>query len=122
MSRDLKEIIDLDHIKRLWGDDGRKQTPSVKSADPIAPPPRKQAPVQILEELESALTAEFDSQKRPLFQPTLEAIRALVGIGGKSELDEARAADLGRHLDELEDLLDTLALITGPGPSSSSSS
>lgn len=119
MSRDLKEIIDLDHIKRLWGDDGRKQSPSVKSADPIVPPPRKVAPTQILEELEAALTAEFDSQQRPLFQPTLEAIRALVGIGGASELDEARAADLARHLDELEDLLDTLSLISGPSSAKS---
>lgn len=119
MSRDLKEIIDLDHIKRLWGDDGRKQSPSVKSADPGVPPPRRSPPLHILEELESALTAEFDSQKRPLFQPTLEAIRALVAIGGASELDAARAEDLGRHLDELEDLLDTLSLISGPSSGTS---
>jgi hypothetical protein len=118
MSRDLKEIFDLDHIKRLWGDDVRRPSPSVKSADPVAPP-KPTAPLLILEELEVALTEEFDGQRRPLFQPTLEAIRSLVGIGGMSELDAERSAVLGKHLDELEDLLDTLSLAQG-SPSAAS--
>ena len=116
MSRDLKEILDLDHVKRLWGDDVRKPSPAVKSADPVAPPPPRAPPLQILEELEAALTAEFDGQLRPLFQPTLEAIRALVGIGGMSSLDAERSAVLGKHLDELEDLLDALSLAQGSPP------
>jgi hypothetical protein len=120
MSRDLKEIIDLDHVRRLWGDDGRKPAASTRSVEPVVvPPPRRMRPIELLVELETALTEEFDGQKRPLFQPTLEAIRALVTIGGMSELDAERSVDLGRHLDELEDLLDSFSFSTEAPPAAS---
>jgi hypothetical protein len=128
MSRDLKEIFDLDQLRRAWGSSGPQsgqsgpsglgtpsaeavQTASSPQREKFAPPPAPpDAPLRLLDKLDEAIAQELDGPQRPLVHPTVEAIRALLGLADSHELTPARYGDLERHFDELEDLVDALSL------------
>lgn len=112
MSRDLKQIFDLEQLRRAWGDPSAQ--PAVTESKPALPqappPPLEGAPLTILDKLEEAIAQEFNSEAAPLFRPTVEAIRGLLEVATGHELGAARHDKLLVHFDELEDLLDSLSL------------
>lgn len=112
MSRDLKEIFDLEQLRRAWGDPSAQPAAESSAKSVVSPVavPVEDRPLGILAKLEEAIMQEFSSETQPLFRPTLEDIRALLGIAEAQDLGAQRHEELSKHFIELEDLLDSLSL------------